>query len=55
MTHTPENQQKYKKKMNDKGLTRVTVWVPNVNKEELVDIAVEMRDEFLDPKKAASS
>lgn len=45
MTHTPVNQAKYKKKMIDAGYNRVTMWVPNENKAELLGIVREMRDE----------
>lgn len=45
MTNTPVNQAKYKKKMLAGGYGRLTVWVPDNNRDELLGIVKDMRDE----------
>lgn len=42
---TAPHQEKYKNKMKDSGYTRITVWVPEPSKDELMGIINEMRDE----------
>lgn len=41
-----EPQRKYDAKMLKSGYTRVTLWIPEKDKEELTQIAVEMRQEY---------
>jgi len=41
-----KDQYKYDDRMVKDGYTRATLWVPIRDKEELMSIAVEMRDEY---------
>ena len=41
-----EAQDKYKSKLKNNGLTRVTVWIPKDYKKVITDAAAEMRVEF---------
>lgn len=43
----PTPQEKYFDEQKDQGFTRVTAWVPPENRTELLNIAKEMRDDFL--------
>jgi len=40
-------QQKYFKEKRDEGLIRVTAWIPPADRQEILDIAKDMRVEYL--------